>query len=138
MKATATFEMDAEYQPKARVLRDNNRKFRVEVQGERSARMSKEHAETIALQAAEALNVNPQPTPADVDAAAALTRKLGPGVPSDESVIRRGVSLGGRTVTLTRGPFGWFYLAIKGKGEEQIRGRDSALTAYGAALASKE
>jgi hypothetical protein len=129
------FEARNEYEVKAKVVRTPQRKFKVEIVGEAARQMPKAKAITIALQAATALNLHPDPTESDVEAAAALTLKMGPGgVPSDHAEIRSGVSVSGRRVSLHRFAFGRFVVMVAGLGKSKPMGRNMGLRSFAAAL----
>jgi hypothetical protein len=132
------FESRGEYTVKAKVERTRQRKFKVTIQGENPRQVTKDKAITMAVQAAKALTFRPDPTVADVQAAEDMTAKIGRGVPSDETQIRSGVSVGGRKVALYRGAFGRFTVKVAGLGLSKAMGREAGLHVYMMALTSKE
>jgi hypothetical protein len=132
---TAQFEARNEYEVKAKVIRTPQRKFKVQIVGEAPRQVSKAKAISLATQAALALNMNPEPTESDVEAAEALTAKMPRGgVPSDHAEIRSGVSVSGRRVSLHRFAFGRFVVRVAGVGQSKAMGRKSGLLSFAAAL----
>jgi hypothetical protein len=130
------FKSASEFTTKVEVTRTRQRKFKLATPGEPAHQMPKGKALALAVQTAVALNFHPEATTEDVAAAERMTTKLGPGVPSDPAVIRSGVSLAGKRVTLTYYGFGRYVLRVDFT-PTPIRKRDPALKAYAKALKSK-
>ena len=138
---TTIFESKGEYTVKAKVVRTDQRKFKVSVVGEDPTQERRARAIRIAVEAALTLNQDPEPTMADVEAAESLTAKLGKGgKPGEKTEIRSGVSAAGIKVKLFRGGFGRF-LIQEGIGRKALKtpvvGRDLALEVYALALTRK-